>query len=509
MRFLTGRRALFLVCILLVVATLYRDHAAVLAAPTQPNTISYWGMNSYFTKGDRPSRDNVDLLANMALDAGARWTREELPWDLFEPSQDRWSGTATQRYDARLKFVADKGFGIIGMLLTTPGWARDAACAGNYWCPPANVNDYAEWAGWMVERYDGDGNADALGSPRIAAWEIWNEPNDTVLWPDVPGSRQKRYGDMLVASYRAIKAADPTALVLIGGMYIYDGSCTGGVCDGLNFLNAAGGVFQQVPAARNAYDVFAIHPYIPTDRPDAPQIPPVITVEGRIRQTRNWLNDPRSGNRPDAPIWITEMGWCTEGGTCPGGVAVGEDAQANYLVRSMVIAQHNGVQHTSWFQLEDAFNDSQREWSNAAILRNYDGVTYPAKPAYLAYRTLARTLADAVPAGAGPVNQHRYNATPYAVRSDNNIYDYRYTSGSTVIDVIWHPTSSATVTFPAAAGKQLILIDRDSGQQSLTPSNGVVRLNVSERPILVVQQDATVTPPPDLPFDVYLPTVMR
>lgn len=243
------------------------------ASATQPASISYWGLNAYLTKRERANTgDNIAALSDAASAAGVHWTREELPWDLIEQQRGQRSGL----YDASLRLAADHGFGIIGMLLTTPSWARDGSCQApgpTYWCPPADVNDYASFAAWMTERYDGDGNADAPGSPRIAAWEIWNEPNDELLWPNIGGDanvRKLRYGQMLVAAYNAIKAADPSALVLTGGTYIYDGGCYQ-VCDGLNFFNAGGGVFPQVPAAKQAFDVFSIHPYISTDRPDAPQ----------------------------------------------------------------------------------------------------------------------------------------------------------------------------------------------------------------------------------------------
>ncbi len=480
------RRTFWLAPALLMLSAMLPSQSPAAAAPTQPDTISYWGMNLYLTKRERLSNDdNLGLLADTAQSAGVAWTREELPWDLIEQRNNRFGGV----YDAALKQTADKGFGIIGMLLTTPAWARDSDCRPTgpaYWCPPGDVQEYAQFAAWMVERYDGDGVKDALGSPRIAAWELWNEPNDTLLWPDLgddPNARKRRYGEMLVAAYAAIKAADPTALVLIGGVYIFDGGCAGGVCDGLNFLNGAGGVFQQVPDARYAFDVFSIHPYIPTVRPDDPAIPPVITVEGRISNSRAWLDD--GVGRPDAPIWVTEMGWCTAPGTCPAGVQVSEDAQADYLVRSMVIAQQSGVQHTSWFQFEDAFDDDGREWSNAAIVRNFDGSSYPAKPAYHAYRTLALTLGSAAPAGPGPLHQHVHN--PRADRGDSGIYDYRYVQGSAVIDVLWRPTSSGAVSFPVEAGKQVTLVDRDGARHTPSLVNGAAHVEVGERPIFIVQ----------------------
>lgn len=445
---------------------------------TQPENISYWGMNLYLSKRERlVNNDNLPLLAETAEQAYVQWTREELPWDLIEPSDDDFQTI----YDDSLGLAADSGFGIIGMLLTTPPWARDGACSGNFWCPPADVSAFAEFAAWMVERYDGDGNQDAPGSPRVAAWQIWNEPNDPALWPDIgdANARKRRYGDMLVAAYDAIKAADPTAIVVTGGVYVYDGSA------GLAFLNAPGGVFQQVPAARQKFDAFALHPYIPTDRPDAPQIPPIITIEGRVRNTRQWLTNDIG--RPDAPLWITEVGWCTAPGTCPGDVQVTEEQQANYLARTLVIAQQNGVEHTSWFQFEDAFNNPNREWSNAAIVRTYDGSTYAPKPAYNAYRTLAGYLRDAVVAGTGPLHTHQYDPDDPPGAS-NNTFNYRYTQGTAIIDVLWHPSQSQSAAFPVEPGRTVTLVDRDGTQTALTPAGGVVEVTLSERPILIVQE---------------------
>jgi hypothetical protein len=466
----------------------FRVNLPMVASPrpnAQPSAIAPWGMNLYLTKRERISAgDNLPELSRLAREAGVQWTREELPWDLIEPNDDDFRGV----YDSSLRLAAEQGFGIVGMLLTTPAWARDPACRSDYWCPPADVAEFAEFAAWMVERYDGDGVDDAPGSPRVAYWQIWNEPNDTALWPDLaggPNARKLRYGQLLVAAYNAIKAADPSARVLIGGTYIYDGSCAGGVCDGFNFLNAEGGVFRQVPAARSAFDIFAVHPYIPTDRPDAPGIPRIITVEGRLRNARTWLNDPAVG-RPDAPIWVTELGWCTTGGACPGGVAVSEAQQANYLVRSMVIAQHNGAQHVSWFQFEDAFNNPNRIWANAAIVRQLAGGTYPLKPAYTAYKTLAAQLAGASPAGTGPAHTHIYDpANPNT--GFGGVYNYRYTRGDATVDLLWVPEGSAQVNLPVAAGASVVRVGIDGSSAPLVASGGVVALALSEQPMIVVQ----------------------
>jgi hypothetical protein len=457
-------------------------------APPQPAAISFFGMNLYLTKVERRGAgDNLPLLADLAKQAGVRWTREELVWSLIEPNQN----DLRPIYDSSLRLAAQKGFGIIGMLLTTPAWARDPTCRPTreaYWCPPASAATYAKFAAWMAERYDGDGYMDAPGSPRIAAWELWNEPNDVGNWADIGANgdaRKRRYGELMIAAYQAIKAADPTATVLIGGSYIFDQGCAGGICDGINFLSGPNGVFRQLPQARRAFDVFATHPYASPTAPDALNIPRIVLIEGTTRAARGWLNSAPIG-RPDAQLWLTELGWCTTPGNCPGSLPVSEDQQANYLVRSMVLAQQNGAQHISWFQFEDAFDDPNRLGGNAAIVRNYNGQTYPPKPAYFAYRTLAAQLSSATPAGTGPVHSHVFDPNqPYT--NSGGTYDYRYRRGAAVSDVRWRPNDRVGVRFPVTPGVPVTLIDRDGGQAALAPSGGAVQLTLSERPIIVVQ----------------------
>lgn len=479
------RVALWFLFALSVVGVLPGALGAPRADAVQPAQVngSYWGMNAYLSKLERRNRDNVPLLAQLTKTAGVQWTREEITWVHIEPNNNDFRGV----YDADMKLIADNGFNIIGVLMTTPAWARDAACSGDYWCPPANVNEYAQFAGWMAERYDGDGVNDAPGSPRIAAWQIWNEPNAEMTWRTVgnAANTRRRYGEMMVAAYNAIKAANPGAIVLTGGVYVFDGaSCPAGNCDGLVFLD---GVFAQVPAAKRAFDVFAIHPQLPTAAPDSPNLLRLVTLQGRVD---NALGRLRNGwGRTDAPLWITELGWCTATGACPGGVQVSEEQQANYLVRAMVIAQQQGAQHTNWLQLEDAFNDSNREWSNTAIVRNYDGANYAPKPAYNAYRTLATTIGNAAPAGRGPVHTQVFDPTqPYG--KAGGTYDYRYVRGSTIIDVLWRPNDTANVSFPLTPGRQITLVQRD-GQSTPLPNNGAVNLTLSEKPIIIVQSEAS------------------
>src|SRR5437870_3180653 len=69
------------------------------------------------------------------------------------------------------------------------------------------MQDWTDFLTALATRYRG----------RIHAYEIWNEPNLDREWGDSQPNA-KAYTAMLKASYQAIKAADPQALVVSAGM---------------------------------------------------------------------------------------------------------------------------------------------------------------------------------------------------------------------------------------------------------------------------------------------------
>ncbi|WP_298820686.1 BACON domain-containing protein [Chloroflexus sp.] len=427
------------------------------AAPEQPTRLTAFGMNTYFSGLERlPQNRNDDLAAliNATRELGAAWVREEISWANLEPGQDSFTWNLM---DAALLQAAQAGFGIIGMLLTTPAWARVGDCGSritrnggsvNYWCPPANPQDFADFVAAAVERYDGDGNSDAPGSPRVSVWQIWNEPNNWATWP----GEASEYGALLAAGYAAAKAADPTAIVATGGVYIFDGGTrTGGNRDGLEFLGAA---FTAVPAAQTSFDALAIHPYMPDTAPDRAGLFGLVSLWGRIINARSWL-DARRGSA--VPIWISELGWSTCNLTSP--VCKNEQEQASYLARSYGIALALGVKHINWFQLEDKFDSPAGDlWGNAALLRNRNQ-SYARKLAANAYATLAHLLDEATFVGFGPLHSyvHQNNALIPAAR-----YHLRFqTSTGALVDMFWTTGNPENLSLPLESGRSAQLISRD------------------------------------------------
>lgn len=407
-----------------------------------------------YITGQERSDDQAAALIDRGAAIGARWTREEICWACWGREDSNLF------YDRRLTALTDRGIEVIGMLLTTPKEYRDPGCVAyarstgepEYWCAPTDMGAYARWAARVVERYDGDGHRDAPGSPRVSAWEIWNEPDKAGTW--LPKADPAAYAQMLRLSYDAIKAADPTATVLNGGVYTFDAIGEAGFMDRVVDL-----------AGWDSFDVLSIHPWLIDHAPDNPAlINPRegfdVTIPGRIELAKRWIA-ARGGGKP---LWITEVGWSTCGGACPASFARSPDEQANYMVRTFILAAAAGVDHVNYFQLEDKFDGSQQPWGPAAILND----DLSPKPAYFAYGTMSALLQFARYGGTGPLHRPGDIAHHQFVLSDG---------GS--VDVLWSLRGPRQVELALNPALTATLINRDGNEQALSGAGASLRIEVA------------------------------
>ncbi|MGC8873213.1 MAG: BACON domain-containing protein [Chloroflexia bacterium] len=459
--------------------------SARLRPAAQPEALSFFGVNGYFTGYERPWSEVLALLPTGPA-VGMRWTREEFSWANIEYHQGVFD---FHIFDPRLQALAEAGYGIIGMLLTTPPWARKPSCAGSYWCPPRDPADFAHFASVVVERFDGDGIDDAPGSPRVAYWEIWNEPNHPATWPGTAGE----YAALLCAAYPAIKGADPTAQVLVGGVYVFDGQSGGPPAyDGLAFLSQ---VLAAAPEAWDAFDILSIHPFMPDVAPDQPGLWEPVTMLSRLQHALDWVQVHSGGK----PVWITEVGWstCTAGqGDCTPALSKTEDQQANYLLRTHFFALAKGVAHLSTFQLEDKFDGAASQlWGGCAILRT-DEEGYAPKKAYGAYGVMVTQLDGASYLGPGPLHELVWETDgPRTVLSPQTRFDYRFRAPEGgYLDILWRPDEAVEwVSFPVPDGWTVRWVERDGEAHTLMPSGGQVTFPIDGQPGYLRQ-----IPPPEL-----------
>jgi polysaccharide biosynthesis protein PslG len=273
----------------------------------------------------------------MAAQSGARWVRAFMAWSAIEPQPGVIDADALEPYRHAARTLSASGVQVVWVVLGAPAWASETGVVGG---PPARASDFARFLHAVAETMRGT----------VGAYEIWNEPDGDVFWRAPPDP--VRYAGVLRAAYPAIKAADPHAAVLFGGL-------TGNHYAFLEDAYAAG--------ARPYFDAVAVHTDIPCE----------------LRAPRRFVRDRGGGisrwsflgyrtvravmlsHGDRRPIWMTELGWSASTVPCISGVwagrkaaGIGESLQAAYLTDAYAcLAADPYVKVALWFQLSDAIPD--------------------------------------------------------------------------------------------------------------------------------------------------------
>lgn len=218
---------------------------------------------------------------------GVSQIRVFLPWRAMEPTRGAYNWTIADRI---LDAAAQRGIAVVGAVTSTPVWAS----RNGFWLPNAAPNDPADYATFMTAvalRY-GAGSE----NPRIAAYEIWNEPNANIGWspePNVAG-----YTALLKAAYTAIKAVEPTALI-VGGVL------GAGLSFGTWTINPVNYLTQMYAAGAQGYfDALSFHPYNFSSSFSA-GMPYANTPYRQLMSLRQLMD---TNGDADKLIWTTEYG---------------------------------------------------------------------------------------------------------------------------------------------------------------------------------------------------------
>jgi hypothetical protein len=236
-----------------------------------------------------PGRTDSELereLAGIAA-TGARFLRMDFDWSYLGRKEGRTDWSPVDRV---VRVARRCRLEVLALLTYTPEWARRPG--GSDHSPPADVTDFAEFASEAVDRYR------PLG---VRTWEIWNEPNLAFYWEPAPDPAE--YAALLVAAYDAIKAADPDATVLTGGLARAVDEPDGAAVAPVTFLE---GVYAA--GAADHFDAVAHHPY------SFPALPLQEDGANAFADDTPRLHEvmDEHGDR-DKQVWGTEMGAPTSG----------------------------------------------------------------------------------------------------------------------------------------------------------------------------------------------------
>ena len=184
----------------------------------------------------------VDKTMDMIKATNVSAVRLMIPWAGVEATQGTldWSSI-----DKTVNSAAARNIAVVGMVNSTPRWA--VVSGGQYLSSrPASPAAYADFVAKFVARYAG----------KVAAVEIWNEPNSVTFWTPAPDPAA--YTELLKAAYPKVKAVDPSVVVVSAGLGAIQsfGSVT---------INPVAYVTQMYAAGAKPYfDALSFHPYLYT-----------------------------------------------------------------------------------------------------------------------------------------------------------------------------------------------------------------------------------------------------
>ncbi|WP_205699333.1 Ig-like domain-containing protein [Conexibacter sp. SYSU D00693] len=296
--------------------------------------------------------------------SGARWARVFLFWHGVEPARGQLDDGVLAAYDGIVDQVRAQGKRLVLVVTGAPAWASGA---DDVITPPRDPDDYASFIGRLAARWKG----------KVDAFEVWNEQDEGRFWkggPDPAG-----YTRLLRGAHAAVKRADPSATVVLGGM-------VGNDYGFLEKVYAAGG--------KGAFDAVGVHTDTACNRTAPDQY--YREADGRIGRFSflgyREVKKVMLAQGDDKPIWMTELGWSSTSARCDVGAGAGTVAggvpaqqQADFLrLAYNCLAQDDAVQVGIWFSLSD---DTQADTPEGRFGLTSFG--FSPKPAWEAFRTVA------------------------------------------------------------------------------------------------------------------------
>jgi polysaccharide biosynthesis protein PslG len=275
------------------------------------------------------SSAEIDAGLDALAATGARWLRIDFDWSVIQaggPHSFDWSRT-----DRIVDGATARGLSIIALVAYTPVWARPSGTPDKN--PPSNPDDYARFVSAAAQRY---------APSKVTTWEIWNEPNVSTFWypkPDPEG-----YTALLVRAAAAIKAVEPHATIISGGLAPASDNASGSQIDIRTFLTrvyAAGG--------GRAFDAVGLHPY------SFPRLPLFAADYNTFLATPALHQVMVDHGDAAKKIWGTEIGAPTAGG----GGSVTDAVQSAILVQAYQLwTAWTFTGPLIWFSYEDSGSDA-------------------------------------------------------------------------------------------------------------------------------------------------------
>jgi polysaccharide biosynthesis protein PslG len=370
-----------------------------------------FGVNIHFTGEPK----DLDLIR----DAGFRFIRMDLSWSSVERQKGIYDFEKAG-YDALTAGCTKRGIRIIYIL----------DYSNKLYEPERSIRSetgrkaFATFARAAAERYSGKG----------VLWEIWNEPNIKQFW--VPQPDVENYCKLVEEVAPLVRQADPSGAVLA--------PATSGIP--FDWLESC---FKK--GLLGWIDVLSVHPY----RSQSPE-----TVVQDYARLRNLVGQYAAEGK-QVPILSGEWGYSNVNWDS---TRLSDEQQGRYLVRMFLTNLHERVPLSIWYDWKnDGADPNEREHNFGTVGRDLRP-----KPAYVAAKTLASTL-------AGFAIEKRLD------RGSQKDFIFLLTKGNRRAAALWTTDSDHEVILPLeASGGTLVNLLGQSRRVSWQA--GQLKLTVSADP---------------------------
>ena len=301
----------------------------------------FWGVGS-----QTPLEEDYQDLDRMGQ-GKVGTLRQAIFWSQIDPSpalgDNQWVGI-----DKIVGGAARNGVEVLPFFYGTPSWVAQGLEGRS--CSPAKCGTFApskkaSLAAWktflgeVIDRYGPDGVfwAQNPSLPKLPfdEYQIWNEMNSSTFY--APKASPKKYAKLVAAAAEAIRAKDPSAEVVLGGMAELSGSKK--AIPASEYLED----FYRVRGVKGDFDSVAIHPYGASLQKVADQVE-------LFRDVMKRGGDKRAG------LWVTEVG----AGSATGGNPLnrGKQGQARLLTETFKYFAKNrnklNIEGVIWFSWMDS-----------------------------------------------------------------------------------------------------------------------------------------------------------
>jgi hypothetical protein len=272
--------------------------------------------------------------------------------------------------------AARNGIELQPFIFGSPSWVAQSldnrSCSGDKCVTfaPKSAAALAAWqkfVGEAVARYGPGGTFftenPAVPQVPITDWQAWNEMNSKTFFAPKPNVKQ--YAKLLKAFNTGVKAQDPRANVLLGGMAELAGSRK--AIPGPGYLTD----LYDVKGITKSFDGVSIHPY-------------GASVKKIQSSTELFTDVIKQAKDKKVGVWVTEIG----AGSDKGGNALnkGKKGQAKLLTDGykyfLKVRKKLNIQAVDWFSWQDA-QTAICSWCASSGLLDLAGNAKPSLKAFV------------------------------------------------------------------------------------------------------------------------------